>query len=438
MIGSPFLLFDVPVGLWLWRFVLLSVLVWLIIETRKKWIGYVQMSYVNNLKWSLLYIKLPRDTRRSPLAMEMILNVLWQTGKTGTWRDLFWAGQIRPYHTLEMVSIEGRVYFFFRIYDEWVDFLKSQIYAQYPEAEIYKVEDYTTYVPKFKAGQGDWNLQGFELKFEKDDALMPIKTYVDYGLDKAGKAEERIDPLGNVVEVLSSLGPGEQYWVQFHVRAAAANRAIKDEPFKTQKWEDANRSALANFEKLVKEDIEKRNGGKKFEELYPEAAKKLPYEYMTKQQKDIYDALDRNLMKPSFDVGVRCIYIAKKDVFRGSVHNSMVQVWRVFNAPGMNGFGTNVVTNTPAFDHPWEDVFGESSNARRDNIYNAYIARSYFYGPYDEWPDKKPNNKPRTIMLMTAEELATIFHFPGAEVTAGSLSRVEARKAEPPANLPTF
>ncbi len=370
--------------------------------------------------------------------MEMILNVIWQTSKTGTWRDLFWGGQVRPYSTLEMVSIEGKIYFFFRIYDEWVDFLKSQIYAQYPEAEIYKVDDYTTFVPKFKAGQGEWNVQGFELKFEKDDALMPIKTYVDYGLDKAGKAEERIDPLSNVIEAMSLLGPGEQYWVQFHIRAAASNRAIKDEPFKTQSWQDANKSVLTNFEASVKKDIEKRNGGKKFEELFPDAAKKLPYEYMTVEQKKLYDTLERNLSKPSFDVGIRCMYIAKKDMFRGSMHNTMAQVWRIFNAPGMNGFTTNVPTNTPAFDHPWEDVFGASSNARRDNLYNAYIARSYFYGPYDEWPDKKPNNKPRSIMLMTAEELATLFHFPGAEVTSGQLSRVEARKAEPPANLPTF
>jgi hypothetical protein len=37
---------------------------------------------------------------------------------------------------------------------------------------------------------------------------------------------------------------------------------------------------------------------------------------------------------------------------------------------------------------------------------------------------------------MTTEELATIYHFPGDVSKTPTLSRITAKKAEPPANLP--
>jgi len=38
--------------------------------------------------------------------------------------------------------------------------------------------------------------------------------------------------------------------------------------------------------------------------------------------------------------------------------------------------------------------------------------------------------------IMNTEELATIYHFPGEVSKTPSLSRISAKKAEPPTNLP--
>jgi len=38
--------------------------------------------------------------------------------------------------------------------------------------------------------------------------------------------------------------------------------------------------------------------------------------------------------------------------------------------------------------------------------------------------------------ILTAEELATLYHFPTMTVTSGSLNRVEAKKSQAPSNLP--
>ena len=48
--------------------------------------------------------------------------------------------------------------------------------------------------------------------------------------------------------------------------------------------------------------------------------------------------------------------------------------------------------------------------------------------PFDEF-----NPKP---IVMTTEELATIFHFPGQVATTPTISRSSSKKAEPPPNLP--
>jgi hypothetical protein len=46
-----------------------------------------------------------------------------------------------------------------------------------------------------------------------------------------------------------------------------------------------------------------------------------------------------------------------------------------------------------------------------------------------------PSNKPKLFVLST-EELATIFHFPGMVSEAPSFKRVESKIAKPPSNLP--
>jgi len=87
--------------------------------------------------------------------------------------------------------------------------IESSIYAQYPEVEIYETEDYVHDVP-MNAGQpdSDWDLWGATLELTKADPY-PIKTYIDYGLDKDPKEEFKNDPLATLIELLGSLKQGE-------------------------------------------------------------------------------------------------------------------------------------------------------------------------------------------------------------------------------------
>jgi hypothetical protein len=55
----------------------------------------------------------------------------------------------------------------------------------------------------------------------------------------------------------------------------------------------------------------------------------------------------------------------------------------------------------------------------------AYKRRSYFY--------RRIARKP---LVMSVEELATIYHFPGSVAATPSLERIPSKKTAAPANLP--
>jgi hypothetical protein len=418
--------YAVPLGTWVWRLIMIGCIGYGGYKSGKLWFKYVRTVHIEGLKWKLLYVKLPRMAPRSIFSMEMILESLHDEGGTGTWRNLFWDGSVRKYATLEIASVEGKIYFFFRVLTGAVDYVKSQMYAQFPEVEITEVDDYVRYVPRYSADSKEWVLSGFEVQqVRASEPMYPIKTYIDYGLDRAGKAEERINPMANLLEILGALGPGEQFWIQIHMRAAASRFAVKD----SKKFQDWKKEFGGNMKKFETElqDVIKTGAAADID-----FGKKRVTEYMTDQERKLYDAVQRKMSKRMFDVGMRCVYIAKKEMSKGFAPGAVEGALRLFNAPGLNGLSAVAATNPMAFSHPWDNVMGSGTAKRRDNLYQAYIHRSYFYPPFNEYLDESP----RKIMLLSAEEIATLFHFPGEEVSTGGLSRIEARKAEAPANLP--
>ena len=58
-------------------------------------------------------------------------------------------------------------------------------------------------------------------------------------------------------------------------------------------------------------------------------------------------------------------------------------------------------------------------------MFESYRLRSYFHPPHK-----------RKHFVLNAEELATIYHFPGGVAQTPTFGRIESRKAEPPMNLP--
>ncbi|TSD02099.1 MAG: hypothetical protein Athens071424_195 [Parcubacteria group bacterium Athens0714_24] len=365
------------------------ILVWIL---WKLWNYYIHSKYISNLNWSLLEIKLPREIYKGPRSMEMVLNMLHQTYDGLLWERL-WRGFLRSWFSLEIVSIGGNIHFYIYAQKFFRNLVEAQIYAQYPDVEIEEVDDYTKNA--FKEGFGaEWNCAGTEFVLSAEDAY-PIKTYIDYGLHELlTKEEQKTDPLTAILEFMGSIKQSEQVWMQILVRATK------------KKWKDEGKKLIAKLvkEKEIKDKEGKVTGG---------------ISRMTSGEQDIIKAIERDVSKLGFDVGIRTIYFSPKDSFDAINFISLIGVMKQFNALNLNGFKPINTTGTAY-------LFRERrANAKKAKIIDAYRQRSYFYMPYD-----------RKSFVLNTEELATIYHFPGRVAETPTLGRIEAKKGEAPTNLP--
>ena len=162
----------------------------------------------------VLEIKLPQETMKSPLAVELVLNAMHNTAD-GNWWAQYVKGEMRPWYSLELVSFGGQVKFMVWTEARRKDGLIAALYSQFPNISVQEVEDYARLVEFDPEKIKIWSC---EMKFTKDNAY-PIKTYVDYGLDKDPKEEFKVDPLTPGLEWLGSIKAGQQVWIQMIVRA---------------------------------------------------------------------------------------------------------------------------------------------------------------------------------------------------------------------------
>lgn len=365
------------------------------------WIRYRRTEFILKSGGVLLEIKLPKEVNKSPLAMEIIFTSLFQEGK-GDILSTFWAGKVRPWFSLELVSIEGQVKFFIWTHSKFRRLIETQFYSQYPGVEIHEAEDYAKNVFWGKPGLSMW---GCAYKLTKAD-VYPIKTYVDYGLDQDPKEEFKIDPMTSVIEYLGSMRKGEQAWIQILIQAHRKD-TLKDDARLTTKpdWS-------ADGKQEIKDLLEKLKEGE---------STRRP----TKGEGDVISALERSLSKFPFECGIRGIYMAEKGSFDGINITGLIGSFRQYSSKDLNGFRLSKATT---YDYPWQDFRGKNKAHNEQKLLNAYKLRSFFQIPY-----RHIFAKP---FILNTEELATIFHLPGQVASTPTLTKTTSRKSEAPANLP--
>lgn len=409
---KDFFLLILPFA-WFWLPLLLALILWI------SYRYYTLKKYIADTKWVTLEIKVPREVTKSPQAMELALTAFHQTSDK-TWYDRTFSGYVRPWFSLEMVSIGGVVRFFIRTPAFFRNLIESSFYAQYPEIEIYEAEDYVCGVPS-NAGQADseWELWAAELELTKADPY-PIRTYIDYGLDKDPKEEFKNDPLGTLIEFLGSLKPNEQVWIQILIQATKRRFPKTGGPkgfwgntkhffgfIDMQDWQAEGAALLDN---IMKRNEKPRPGESKSTAL-------------SSSEELVVKAIARSISKQGFDCGIRAVYTAKRDVFNKIRVVGTLTSFKQFSSMDLNGFRPK--RTTAPFDYPWQDPFGGRTAKIKRRFFRAYRERGYFYIPYKIKP-----------FVLNTEELATIFHLPGRSVETPTLGRIESRRGEPPLNLP--
>jgi hypothetical protein len=378
----------------IWGPIVLGYVMW------RSWITYVQSDFIHNEDHVLLEINLPEEQQKSPLAMETALNALHQTGGESTFIDRWWEGSTRAWFSLELVSIEGEVHFFIWTREFFVDVVTSALYSQYPDIEIDEVRDYTNFL---KYDQDEIDLWGCHFTTEEDD-VFPIKTYIDYGLGKPQREEEKVDPITSALEFLGSCRQGEQVWIQILIRAHKGD--FKDE-------------AEEKMDEILKRDPDTKLPEQAGEEDAPSVSPEL-----SEEEERIADAIKRGASKKAFDVGIRGLYIAKEDSFRSVNIPGLIGCFRQYDSETLNKF--KPTGGLTGFDYPWQDYKEMRQNRKRKVLFDAYRRRSYFHPPHKRAP-----------FVLNAEEIATMYHFPGQVAQTPTFHRLESKKAEPPSDLPS-
>ena len=380
------------------------------------WIDYRQALFFAKQEYLLLEVKLPKDIFKSPRAMEFFLNGLHQPFGDGNWYLKWWQGSTRPWFSLEVVSIDGAVHFYIWTRKSYKNAIESNLYSQYPGIEIFTVTDYVNQVSFDPETTG---LFACEFGLTKPD-VYPIKTYVDYGMDKDQKEEYKIDPLTPLIEFFGSVGRGNQIWLQIIVRSHA-NEDAQNNPNKDDlRWSKAASEEIKKiFEKTKPEKKEAEDKDKKENGRLP-----------TKGEVEIVAALERSISKKGYDVGMRAIYIAPKDIFSSGNIGAIIGGITHFNSNDLNGFKPSLAGSAyaaPRYEFfPWKLWKNKNINIEKSGMFDAYKRRAYFHRPY----------KAVKYFILNTEELATVYHFMGSVSATPTFTRTESRKAEAPVNLP--
>ena len=395
------------------------------------WHDYRQDNFIFGIKWALLEIHVPRDVIKSPAAMELIFtNAFYHQSRKGFWEE-FMIGAPWLWFSLEMVSIDGKVHFYVRTPTRIRDLVETQIYAQYPQAKVVEVDDYVWNIPEYTKN-GDWNIWGAEFTKLKDD-VQPIKTYKQMDDMKSGIKEEfKVDPLTPTIEYLGSLPKGQQMWIQILIRQSIKkfHGPMSHKKLKFNEYaEEYIRNMLEPYTKYGKgaglggiDTFEVRSPGF----LDP-----------------VVKQMAAGLGQIHFDCGIRILVLADKKLHSTEKFNELRKssrlIFRQFAAPNSNELDR---VNSSQFDAPWADPTGLALTKIKKRLLDFYRLRTFFHPPIQystKYPDILsaffPSGKPK-IFVISTEELATIYHFPGMVSETPSFKRIESKIAKPPSNLP--
>ncbi|TSC77860.1 MAG: hypothetical protein G01um101429_931 [Parcubacteria group bacterium Gr01-1014_29] len=378
------------------------------------WHTYVRNCFKLDLEWVFLEVKIPREIRRGPKAMEQLLSSFHSfIGGPDKVVDYYWKGEVILWYSFEIASFGGDIHFYIRTPKKHRNYVEANIYAQYPDIELEEVEDYTLRMPSTYDGlkQINYELWGSELKLAKDDAY-PIRLYEEF---ETPSEYSTLDPIASLIEVLNTIKPGEELWLQI-IASPAGNS-----------WQEKG----AKFVKKMQQDtrllVESGDTSRLMVDRTP-------------GQELALKAIERNIAKPGFKTVIRYVHLSPNELYdKNLAWYGVLGAFNQYSSRAHNFFRHDPIVRTaalwfyyPFFFPTWRQLY------RRRKIYryfkNRKIEESGFITQL-----VTNDTLSTSLFVLNTEELATIYHFPSNFVlTAPSIQRVESRKVGPPASLPAY
>lgn len=353
------------------------------------------LSVVNGNSFEVLEIQMPKgdeaeDMQKASMAAENMFASLH-----GLLRE---DSSEQEHFSFEMCA-DGKngIKFYVAVPHDILKFVESQIYAQHPTAVIKVVSDYATE----DLSKGYYDVSSLTLT---KDYFFPIRTFRDF----------EIDPLSAVTSALSSVAFEEKVWFQVLVKPIADGwqkngyayvNAVRTG---TTKKGPSAAGVLGNL--IVKEGFEIITGvilGLFVQKTEPgmnkDAGKPLQAPRLSPTQELEVAGIENKLAKMGFEVEVRIMSYGEDSGRVESNLRSLTASLKQFSTPNLNG-----ITST--------------REAGKDKALENYRNRAF---------DTSKS------FIMNVEEVASIYHYPSANVVTPNISWVYSKKSEPPTNLPT-
>lgn len=398
------------------------------------WLHYIRQDFISGIEYVVLEIIPPREVLRSPKAMELFFtNALYHWSNKGG-KEEFWQGAVWFWFSLEIASIDGQVHFFIRTPSRIKDLIETQMYAQYPQAQVKVVEDYAMAVDEISP-KSSWNGWGCEFGLAKPEAY-PIKTYVDFGLDKDPKEEFKVDPISPIIELFGSLQKGEQAWLQIIITPTKKTWKTPGTWFGRHDWV---KEGYLEMRRMLRDYTSTRQSADEPEHFGTEI--RVP-----KHLDDIVEAVTSKTTKLGFETGVRLIYVAKKEKYNMSNRRNMRLILRQFSDPSRNQFerinsaqGDAYSGIFPASDKTVMMLANRMLREFQERAFYHLPMRHHLFSvhtvpwPFSGWIKAYVHHQ---TYVLNVEELATLWHFPGQILKVPTLERIESKEASPPTNLP--
>lgn len=378
--------------------------------TFEQWMDSVHKMFAYRNGRTTLRIKLPQEVLKSPAAMESVFTQIHSPNGPDNYMQTYLDGKCPLTASFEIVSIGGEVRFYANVPTSKIkNALEVQLYAQYPGIEI--VEEEIDYTAEIKWNPKKWDMIAFHINKKKED-VVPIKTYIDYGLDKQPKEELKFEPMSPLIEHLGTVKPHERIWIQFlltpHAKKNFKTGSLKEEGT----WEA---KAAAKIDQLMRRDKAK---------LGIEETESRPV--LTATEKETISAIERNVGKYAYSVAIRAIYITENGKFDGNMISPMLRSFGQYDIIGRNAVGPLWRTD---FDYNFiQDFSGKRKLEAKKTELESYKLRSYTPGDIKTQGDREK--------IMSTEEIATMYHIPGSSVVTPNLQRIETTRKEAPSNLP--
>lgn len=399
------------------------------------WVNERQFLFLQTVHPVLLAIDVPKSTEQTPKAVENIFAHLLGAQSTLNKKELYWEGKQSPIFSFEIVSIEGYVQFLIRVWSKYRDLVEAIVYAQYPEAEITEVEDYVLDAPqKWPWPSKEFGLFGTEFVLSKPE-YYPIKTHQDFTDPVSGEFK---DPMASLLEALAKLAPGEQVWLQILVQTCSQDWAKGGEKLVKKLIGAKVKQKTTMLDTMMDLPLAALDAGVTGlmggEATKPAQKKEEPRSQMlhlSPGERFVVERMEAKLSQIGLKTKIRFVYFGPMKKLRvGTIISFVRGALQQFTTLNMNKFGFYGPVTTK-YDYFWQlnpifyylsATFYKTTSVRVREIFNAYKYRSNWRGA--------------PTYILSAEELASIWHFPSLLLKTPSLKKAESKRAEPPIRLP--